>query len=76
MTQKLNQKPTKQLSAKDRVILEKNDLCKKLLKLEQFLVSENFKLLSSKMRSLLQDQYDIMAAYIRILDARLAIWED
>lgn len=76
MTQKSNQKPTKQLSAKDRVILEKNDLCEKLLKLEQFLVSEKFRTLPNKMRSLLQDQYDVMSAYIRILDARLAIWED
>lgn len=61
--------------AKMRVKRELNALWDKILKLDNFMASENFGKLDEAQRALLYVQSGIMHAYRRILDARLFLWK-
>lgn len=61
--------------AKMRVRREINALWNKILKLDNFIASENFGKLDEAQRALLFVQAGIMHAYRKILDARLFLWQ-
>ena len=58
---------------RDRLILERNQLQKKLDKLVQFLGSADFKVLLPPASDLLVEQRGIMAAYLNCLNSRIYV---
>lgn len=78
--------PRKTLTAKDRVKKEKDELDKKIEKLENLIgkvKTENMpshekllKSLSNEQKKLLKKQLKVMKEYSHILSRRLAIWVD
>lgn len=58
---------------KERLLQEKNDLEKKVSKLEHFVVSDRFYKLSEANMILLKDQLKAMTAYLNILLIRLEL---
>lgn len=62
-------------NAKMRVKRELNALWDKIVKLNNFMTSENFEKLDEAQRALLYAQSGIMLAYQKILDARLFLWK-
>lgn len=60
------------MSHKDRVVQERIELGDKINKLEAFMTSESFKLLTATKQSLLKGQMEAMRIYHRILGLRLS----
>ena len=56
-----------------RMVVEKQELDDKLVKLKQFLSSDRMDLISNPMRELMLTQEDAMMVYSRALGDRLAI---
>lgn len=68
---------TQSQAAKERVIEEKNQLDEKIKKLYAFLIDEEkVSKISTRQKSLLSRQLDIMSDYSDILNKRLLWWED
>lgn len=65
-----------QLTGRQRVVLELEQLSGRLLKLTDFLGTEAFKILPDEQRILLEDQQRLMSRYERVLAARLNIWPE
>ena len=62
--------------AKQRLIIERRELRRKGNALENFIVSDRFKLLKPKNRRLLKKQFRIMKRYFIILNKRLELFEE
>lgn len=69
---------TVELTAKERVELELEELKQKIAKLSLFLFSKEIidnKLISREMYGLMRNQLSLMQDYARILQDRLKIWD-
>jgi hypothetical protein len=63
---------TELLPHQNRVILERLQLTEKVNKLEAFVLGETFSTIPEEEQTLLSEQLDCMAGYLRILDKRVA----
>lgn len=73
----MNEEKTQSQAAKERVIEEKRQLDSKITKLYAFLVNEEkVSKISSRQKTLMSRQLDIMSDYSDILNRRLLWWED
>lgn len=61
----------KNMTAKMRVMQERDELLDKLIKLRRYLRKKD-----AKQRDLLEKQAKIMRNYIDVLNERLCVWED
>lgn len=57
----------------DRLIIERDELDDKVVKLKKFLENEVFASLSITQQNLLNEQYEIMCAYLTILNDRITL---
>ena len=58
-----------------RVVDEKNDLKDKVLKLEDFLTKGKPSFIDDNNWELLEDQFEVMSAYLRILEERISLFK-
>lgn len=61
-------------NAKQRVKVEYDELNEKIIKLNSFIKSNNFKLLSITQQILLIQQFESMSSYLTCLKLRLECW--
>lgn len=62
-------------TAKERVIIELDELNERLSKLKDFLLNDKFLNLSDSHKALLKCQLEAMTVYKNCLSARLEIWK-